>query len=70
MSHWWLQEEYHKMPDFDIKYNKKNTNASFEYDKEIDGFLYEPTEEEKRKCRRGISCEYGICDDCVMKYSN
>lgn len=50
------------------KYNKKDTHTSIEYDKKIDGFLYEPTEEEKRKCRRGISCEYGICDDCMMKY--
>ena len=50
--------------------NEKNTNTQFGYDKKIDGFLYEPTEEEKRKCRKGISCDYGICDDCVMKYSN
>ena len=64
------------MPYSDIKFNfpfmdnKKSTDTSFEYDKKIDGFLYEPTEEEKRKCRRGISCDYGICDDCTMKYSN
>lgn len=31
--------------------------------------MFEPTEEEKRKCMHGEeSCEYGICSECSLYY--
>ena len=28
--------------------------------------MYIPSEQDKAKCRKGINCEYGICDECQM----
>ena len=38
--------------------------------KEVTG-LYIPTEEEEYNCRTGhSSCEYGICSECSVGYSD
>lgn len=28
--------------------------------------MYIPSNQDKDKCRKGINCEYGICDECQM----
>lgn len=28
--------------------------------------MYIPSKQDKAKCRKGINCEYGICDECQM----
>lgn len=28
--------------------------------------MYIPSNQDKAKCRKGINCEYGICDECQM----
>lgn len=28
--------------------------------------LYEPNEEESENCQNGISCDFGICSECVI----
>ena len=35
--------------------------------KEDDIGLYEPSEEEQEKCQeQGISCDFGICSECII----
>ena len=28
--------------------------------------MYIPSQQDKANCRKGINCEYGICDECQM----
>lgn len=28
--------------------------------------MYIPSKQDKANCRKGINCEYGICDECQM----
>ena len=35
----------------------------------MDEEYYKPTEEEQQNCLKGISCSYGICDECIVTHN-
>ena len=53
------------MANANINYNLDDNNTFLDIPEPHNGCFY-PEKENIEKCMRGIGCDYGICDDCIM----